>query len=437
MKRNIQFFHSVQYTSVMSENARFIILPNALYKLPPIAKGLEAVIVLDAFYINENCHKQKLALLLAASDDYANRYNCKTVSEIHPRVGDVMFMPLDKPMRYKYRKCTFVNCPGIISYGMDFDLRSLSYFYKNFRTHFDILMENGKPAGNRWSYDTENRNRFPRDYEENNIHVKSDKFVKLVNKKYPNAYGSLTKLLYPINHSSAKRYFKSFIKNKLNDFGKYQDAFRSNVAVGNHANISAVLNIGLIDPKWMIDEVLKSDACIESKEAFIRQMAWREYMFHIYDKSPKYTRFFKRQVPKSWYDASTGVYMIDTIINKVLETGYAHHIERLMVINAAMTMLEMDSYNWFMRLFVDSYEWVMHSCVRMNYSSLMKDKFMKRMYISSNAYIKKMSNYNEPVFDDMFREFVKNHASELSRDYVYATHAKRITNKKMNLHNRI
>ncbi len=412
----------------MPESRRFIILPNALYKLPPIAKTLDVVIVLDTFYINENCHKQKLALLLAASADYAERYNCKSVDDIQPRETDVMFMPLDKPMRYKYRKCTFINCPGIISYGLNFDLRSLGYFYKNFREHFDILMSNGKPVGNRWSYDTENRKRFPRDYiEPKTAPAKSNKFVGLVNKKYPNAYGSLTELLYPVNHLSAKRYFKSFIKNKLNDFGKYQDAFRSDVSVGNHANISAVLNIGLIDPLWMIRTVVSSDACIESKEAFIRQLAWREYMFHIYDKSPKYTRFFKRQVPKSWYDASTGIYMIDTIIAKVLETGYAHHIERLMVINAAMTMLEMDSYNWFMKLFVDSYEWVMHSCVRMNYSSLMKDKFMKRVYISSNSYIKKMSDYNEPVFDKIFHAFIKNRARELSKDYIYAAHVKRIT----------
>ena len=46
----------------------------------------------------------------------------------------------------------------------------------------------------------------------------------------------------------------------------------------------------------------------------------------------------------------------------MLEHGYAHHIERLMVLGNAMCLLRTDpdaAYEWFMEMFVDAYDWVM------------------------------------------------------------------------------
>ena len=56
-------------------------------------------------------------------------------------------------------------------------------------------------------------------------------------------------------------------------------------------------------------------------------------------------------------------------IKKIIKTGYAHHIERLMIIGNFMLLCEFDPdevYRWFMELFIDSYdlyilEWFNHN----------------------------------------------------------------------------
>ncbi len=67
-------------------------------------------------------------------------------------------------------------------------------------------------------------------------------------------------------------------------------------------------------------------------------------------------------MPNSFYDGTTGIEPIDDTIRRILDTGYCHHIERLMVLGGFMFLCEIDPddiYRWFMEMFVDSYDWVM------------------------------------------------------------------------------
>ena len=82
-----------------------------------------------------------------------------------------------------------------------------------------------------------------------------------------------------------------------------------------------------------------------------------------------------------------------------MKNAYTHHIERLMVLGNLMLLLSIspdEVYRWFMELFIDSYDWVMIGNV---YSMGMwadGGKTMRKPYISSNAYIEKMSvGYDE------------------------------------------
>ena len=47
-------------------------------------------------------------------------------------------------------------------------------------------------------------------------------------------------------------------------------------------------------------------------------------------------------MPKSFYDATTGIEPLDDTIKKCLNSGYAHHIERLMIIGNFMLLCEFD-----------------------------------------------------------------------------------------------
>lgn len=73
--------------------------------------------------------------------------------------------------------------------------------------------------------------------------------------------------------------------------------------------------------------------------------------------------------------------------------------------------------------FIDSYDWVMIPNVLMNYNSLSpKIKFMKKVYLCSDNYIKKMSDYNNKEdlkkINNLYWSYLKKYKHELKSDYI-------------------
>ena len=187
-----------------------------------------------------------------------------------------------------------------------------------------------------------------------------------------------------------------------------------------------MLNIGLLDPVSVLDKALnfgeKHNIPINSIEGFIRQLiGWREFIRGIYKckgTKQRTTNFwnFKREIPASFYDGTTGIDPLDDTIKKVLKTGYCHHIERLMIISNFMMLCEFNPdsvHRWFMELFIDAYDWVMVPNV---YGmSLYADGGLMttKPYISSSNYIIKMSNYKkgdwQEIWDGLFWRFMNKH----------------------------
>ena len=107
---------------------------------------------------------------------------------------------------------------------------------------------------------------------------------------------------------------------------------------------------------------------INSAEGFIRQViGWREFIRGIdrnFGEKQEATNFFgaRNRLTDVWYAGGSGIEPLDDVIRKVQRYGYAHHIERLMVIGSLMVLLDVEpkeGYRWFMEMFVDSSDWVM------------------------------------------------------------------------------
>ena len=206
----------------------------------------------------------------------------------------------------------------------------------------------------------------------------------------------------------------------------YEDAIVRQESYLNHSVLSPLINIGLLEPLQVINEAIdysnKNDIPLNSTEGFVRQiLGWREFIRGVYDVKGTEERTknfwnFKRKIPASFYDGSTGIKPIDDVIKKVLKTGYAHHIERLMILGNFMVLCEFDPdevYQWFMELFIDAYDWVMVPNV---YGmSLYADGGLMstKPYISSSSYIMKMSNYSkgdwQATWDGLFWTFMDKH----------------------------
>jgi len=307
-------------------------------------------------------------------------------------------------------------------------------FYKQQRIKLYILMdEDGEPTGGKWTYDKENRKKYPRGKTPPNVNFPKsseywDEAIKYTEKYFSENPGYVSKeRFYPISHKESLAWFKQFLKVRFYDFGIYEDAIVQDHSILNHSVLSPLINVGLLLPGYVVEQSIlfaeKEGIPINSTEGFVRQIiGWREFIRGMYECKGRHSRSknfwnFKRKIPASFYDGTTGIPPIDITIKKILKTGYCHHIERLMVLGNFMVLCEFDPkevYRWFMELFIDAYDWVMVPNIYGMSQFADGGTFATKPYISGSNYLKKMSNYPkgdwEKIWDGLFWRFMDVHS---------------------------
>jgi deoxyribodipyrimidine photolyase-related protein len=295
-----------------------------------------------------------------------------------------------------------------------------------------LLTPDGKPVGGKWTFDAENRSKFPKKEivpklpaSASNAYV--EEAEAYVQKNFPNNYGAIYKdHLFAINFEDAQKWLDNFLAERFEKFGVYEDAIVQKESVLYHSVLSPMLNIGLLTPQQIIDAAIRVGAAknipLNSLEGFIRQIVgWREFIRLVYEREGTKQRTtnywkFKRKIPTSFWTGDTGIAPIDSTIKKILKTGYAHHIERLMVLGNFMLLCEFDPdevHKWFMEMFIDAYDWVMvpnvYGMTQFADGGLMTTK----PYISGSNYLMKMSDYEkgswQPIWDGLFWRFMHVH----------------------------
>lgn len=303
-------------------------------------------------------------------------------------------------------------------------------FYKQQRIQRGILVdENQLPIGGKWSFDEDNRSKFPKQGIPPKIELPNLDDVDLEAISYVNAHfsenpGMLDGVTqYPTSFDKAKTWLKDFLEHRFADFGTYEDAIVKEELILHHSVLTPMLNAGLLTPQYVLEEAIsfatKQNIPLNSLEGFVRQiMGWREFIRMVYELKGVEERTrnywgFKRKIPTSFWNGTTGIPPIDSTIQKVLQTGYCHHIERLMVLGNFMLLCEFDPdevYEWFMVFFIDAYDWVMvpnvYGMSQFADGGLMSTK----PYISGSNYLMKMSNFEkgewQSTWDGLFWHFM-------------------------------
>lgn len=312
-----------------------------------------------------------------------------------------------------------------------------TYFQTDFYTHQRkqrqiLLQEDGKPVGGKWTYDAENRSKYPKKqtppviaFPEPNEYIQEA--VAYVQKNFATNYGNIQgPYFFVTNYDQAKEWLSNFFQDRFEHFGLYEDAIVTDQDILHHSVISPLLNIGLLEPKDILEQCIqfadKHKTPLNSLEGFIRQiMGWREFIRIVYEREGNKQRTtnywkFNRKIPASFWTGTTGIGPIDSTIKKILKTGYCHHIERLMVLGNFMVLCEFDPdevYKWFMEMFIDAYDWVMvpnvYGMTQFADGGLMTTK----PYISGSNYLMKMSDYEkgdwQPIWDGLFWRFMHEH----------------------------
>jgi deoxyribodipyrimidine photolyase-related protein len=310
-------------------------------------------------------------------------------------------------------------------------------FYEGRRKQLKILVDaSAAPIGGKWSYDEENRLKLPRNVVPpapdisipTNQHV--DQVIKLVTKKFSKHPGDTRSFWIPTTRHGAMQWLKKFINERLVSFGPYEDALPKHSTFVFHSVLTPFLNVGLLTPQEVVDAVFlieskTQEIPLASLEGFIRQIiGWREFVRGIYQnfsEQEESTNFWghHQKLSNHWYVGNTGIAPLDDVIKKVNQFGYAHHIERLMVVGNLMLLLEIspkEAHRWFMEMFVDSSDWVMGPNV---YGmALFSDGgiFATKPYICGSNYYRKMGDYKASEewcdgVDGLYWQFIEKHKS--------------------------
>jgi len=305
-------------------------------------------------------------------------------------------------------------------------------FYEHQRKRLKILLDSeGGPEGGKWSFDSENRRplkdtsliptlNFPKASKE------VGEVIQLVDKLFPDHPGKSSDFWLPTHREEAKTWLHQFIKERLESFGDYEDAMTQKSDFVFHSVLTPALNLGLLTPDEVVAEALKAykrgKLPINSVEGFIRQViGWREFIRGIYQnfsEKEDTLNFWnhKRGLSQAWYEGNTGIPPLDAAIQKSARLGYAHHIERLMVLGNFMLLCEVhpqEAHRWFMEMFVDSSDWVMGPNV---YGmALFSDGgiFSTKPYFCGSNYLLKMSDFKKgewcEIADGLFWSFIQKH----------------------------
>jgi deoxyribodipyrimidine photolyase-related protein len=323
-------------------------------------------------------------------------------------------------------------------------------FYTAQRKRLNILItKDGKPVGGSWSFDKENRKSLPKNISIPKIYrPKENNYIKeakeYIEEHFASNSGDITELYYPVTFDTAKKSLDDFLKNRLSLFGPYEDAINRSEPFLFHSLLSPLLNIGLLTPDYVVQKTLdytkEHKTPINSVEGFIRQIiGWREYVRAVYilkDRELRSSNFFdhKNRLPRSFWTASTGIDPIDESIKAILESAYAHHIIRLMILGNFMLLCEIhpeESYRWFMEFFIDAYDWVMVPNVYGMSQYADADLMTTKPYISGSNYILKMSNFKKSewcnIWDALYWHFIFKKQKKLSTTREFSSNRMRLT----------
>ena len=288
----------------------------------------------------------------------------------------------------------------------------LEDFYREGRQRWQILMADGQPEGGRWNFDQDNRKPPKKGLTPPpKLTFTPDQITQTVIEQVQALpgprYGKVEDFHWGVSRKQGLQVLDYFLDQGLEKFGPYQDAMSTGQKVLWHSLLSPYLNLGLLTPQEVVAAITDAYAeralPLNSVEGFIRQvLGWREYMRGLYHwGSDDYFEgnWFDHQeaLPDFYWDADqTDMACLHSVLSQVERTGYAHHIQRLMILSNFALIVGVNPQAleaWFHAAFIDAYDWVMQTNVLGMGQFADGGVLASKPYAASANYINKMSDY--------------------------------------------
>lgn len=286
----------------------------------------------------------------------------------------------------------------------------MEHFYAHMRKKTGWLMdEHGKPLGGKLSFDTDNREPPGAERPPPLIRHAPDAITRDCMERvraWGHGWGDLDGFDWPVTRAGALTELDHFFAERAALFGRYQDAMIGGERFLWHTRLAPAMNLGLLSPREVCERVVAEHGAgrmpLASAEGLLRQiLGWREYVRAMYwVRMPKMRRAnalgAARPLPDFyWEPERTEMRCMREAVSQVKETGYAHHIQRLMVLGNFALLAGIEPLalsHWFWAGFVDAYEWVELPNVH-GMALFADDGFTTKPYAASGAYIDRMSDH--------------------------------------------
>ncbi|WP_062067659.1 cryptochrome/photolyase family protein [Cellvibrio sp. OA-2007] len=339
----------------------------------------------------------------------------------------------------------------------------MEYWYRQLRKRTGILMNRDAPVGGDWNYDKDNRGTFGKagpGLLDSALTFPCDEItqgaIRSVETFFPNNPGSLVSFGWPVTRAQALALLDFFIEKNLPLFGEYQDAMWTNEPWLYHSRLSAALNIKLLSPMEVVQAAEQAyttgQAPLNAVEGFVRQiLGWREYVRGLYwSLMPEWKAMnaldAQHNLPDFYWTGDVDMTCLSQSIQQVLDTGYGHHIQRLMVTGLFAQLWQTHPeqiHAWYLAMYVDAVEWVELPNV-LGMSQYADGGIMaSKPYIATGRYIAKMSNYcdhcrykpdeaeteNACPFTTLYWEFLRKHRARFQQHPRLALQVKHLDNQ--------
>ncbi len=319
-------------------------------------------------------------------------------------------------------------------------------FYRRMRQRTEILMEEGRPVGGKYSFDADNRQPWPGEppapspptFRADEI---TREVAELIDAELADHPGEVDLEALPATAGDAEALWSWAKDSCMEPFGPYEDAMSSASSGLFHTRISGLVNLHRLLSSRIVSEVAGMDIPLSSKEGLIRQvLGWREFMFRVHERTDGFrelpagsptvaerpgdggwSRWSGRQwqageapnecdggaCPSAlgadrplpvgfWPDHPTGFACLDRVVEDVWSEAWSHHITRLMVLANIATLLDVsprELTDWFWVAYHDAYDWVVEPNVLAMGTYGVGPLMTTKPYVSGANYINKMSDY--------------------------------------------
>ena len=292
----------------------------------------------------------------------------------------------------------------------------LEQFYRVMRKENQILMKDEKnPVGEAWNFDKDNRGKFGKagpgsipaalSFQPDAL---TQGVIQLIETRFRDHPGKVESFDLPVTRHDALQLLEDFVVHRLPSFGTYQDAMWSDERFLYHSRLSHALNLKLLSPHEVVDAAVEryhnGQSPMNSVEGFVRQiLGWREYVRGLYwTKMPEYAGLNalecdeSQQVPSFFWDGKTEMACVADAMRLLIDTAYAHHIQRLMVLGLYAQLLGVHPQHfndWHLAMYADAIDWVsLPNTLGMSQHAdggIMATK----PYCASGSYIDRMGNF--------------------------------------------